>query len=291
MPVSPRPTRRHLLRAAPVVAGLAVLAPLAAACQNRSVSSGVPSGDPEPQGRRVSYGEDPSQFAELSLPSGTPKGTVVVIHGGFWKAAYGLALGRPLARSLADHGWAAWNIEYRRVGGGVGAGGGDPQTLDDVAAAIDALAAQDVPRDRVLALGHSAGGHLAAWAASRGRFERWPVRVGLTGVVSQAGVLDLWSAYAEGLGSGAVAAFLGHPPGPADRPVDPLHQVPLDVPVHCIHAAGDDTVPVTQSRTYVRAATEAGASARLTEVQGDHFTLIDPQTDAWSRTLAILDGL
>jgi acetyl esterase/lipase len=245
------------------------------------------TGDPERQPERVSYGDDPSQFAELSRPSGTPKGTVVVIHGGFWRAAYDLSLGRPLARSLVEHGWAAWNIEYRRVGDG----GGDPQTLDDVAAAVDALAEQDLPLDRVLALGHSAGGHLATWAASRGRFERWRARVELTGVVSQAGVLDLWSAYAENLGTGAVQAFLGHPPGPDDVPVDALHQAPLDVPVHCVHATGDETVPISQSLSYVRAATRARVRASLTAVEGDHFTVIDPQTEAWRQTLEILEGL
>jgi acetyl esterase/lipase len=236
---------------------------------------------------RVAYGDDPSQFAELSLPSGTPKGTVVVIHGGFWKAAYDLSLGRPLARSLADHGWAAWNIEYRRVGNG----GGDPHTLDDVAAAVDALADQDVPGDRVVAVGHSAGGHLATWAASRGRFDRWRARVALTGVVSQAGVLDLGSAYDDGLGGGAVEAFLGHAPGPADAPVDPLRQVPLDVPVHCVHGREDDTVPVSQSRDYVRAAVAAGARAELSEVDGDHFVVIDPVSEVWRRTLEIIEDL
>jgi acetyl esterase/lipase len=266
------------------MAGLGVLAPVVAACETRPVSS-----DPKPHGMRVTYGDDPSQFAELSLPSATPKGVVVVIHGGFWKAAYDLSLGRPLAQSLVEHGWAAWNIEYRRVGGCTG--GGVPQTLDDVATAIDTLADQDVPRDRVIALGHSAGGHLATWAASRGRFDQWHAEVELTGVVSQAGVLDLWSAYADGLGGGAVQAFLGHPPGPRDAPLDPLHQVPLDVPVHCVHGIGDDVVPIAQSHTYVRAATDAGATAQLTEIQGDHFTLIDPTTDAWRQTLAILDGL
>jgi acetyl esterase/lipase len=272
------------------VGGLGVVAPALAACETRPVSS-----DPKPQGMRVEYGDDPSQFAELSLPLGTPKGVVVVIHGGFWKAAYDLSLGRPLAQSLVEHGWAAWNIEYRRVGDdageGAGGGGGAPQTLADVAAAIDALADQDVPRDRVVALGHSAGGHLATWAASRGRFDQWRAEVELTAVVSQAGVLDLWSAYADGLGGGAVQAFLGHPPGPRDAPLDPLHQVPLDLPVHCVHGVGDDVVPIAQSHTYVRAATEAGATARLTEIQGDHFTLIDPATDAWRQTLSILDGV
>jgi acetyl esterase/lipase len=274
--------RRQLLKAV----GLGALAPLVGACQTRPVSS-----DSTSRARRIEYGDDPSQFAELSLPSGTPKGTVVVIHGGFWRAAYDLSLGRPLAESLVDHGWAAWNIEYRRVGSGAGGGGGDPQTLDDVAAAIDALADQDAPRDKVIALGHSAGGHLATWAASRGRFDQWPVQVELTAVVSQAGVLDLWTAYADDLGGGAVQAFLGHPPGPADLPVDPLHQVPLDIPVHCVHAVGDDTVPIAQSRTYVRAASQAGAHAALTEVEGDHFTVIDPQSGAWRQTLAILERL
>jgi acetyl esterase/lipase len=245
------------------------------------------STDAEPHERRVAYGDDESQFAELSVPSGTPKGTVVVIHGGFWRAAYDLSLGRPMAQSLVDHGWTVWNIEYRRVGNG----GGVPQTLDDVAAAIDALAGQDVPCDRVVAIGHSAGGHLATWAASRGRHERWRAHVELTAVVSQAGVLSLSSAYHEGLGGGAVQAFLGHPPGPGDEPIDPLRQVPLDVPVHCVHAAADDVVPINHSRRYVRTAREAGGSAALTEVQGDHFSVIDPASGAWRGTLEILERL
>ena len=116
-------------------------------------------------------------------------------------------------------------------------------------------------------------------------------QVELTGVVSQAGVLDLWSAWTDDLGGGAVEAFLGHPPGPGDAPVDPLHQVPLDVPVHCVHATGDDTVPIAQSHSYVRAATAAGATAELTEVEGDHFTVIEPDSEAWAATLQILETL
>ncbi len=239
------------------------------------------------QPRTIRYGDDPSQFGELSLPSGTPQGVVVVIHGGFWRARYDLSLGRPLAAGLAAHGWAAWTIEYRRVGNG----GGSPQTMDDVAAAIDALAEQDVPTGRVITLGHSAGGHLATWAASRGRHERWPSRLAVTGVVSQAGVLDLRSAYDEHLGDGAVEAFLGHPPGPDDDALDPIRQVPLDVPVHCVHGVADDTVPVSQSRAYVAAATAAGAHAELTEVDGDHYVVIEADSAVWRRTLEILEDL
>jgi acetyl esterase/lipase len=237
--------------------------------------------------RTVRYGADRSQFAELSLPAGTPKGTVVVIHGGFWRARYDLALGRPLAASLVEHGWAAWNIEYRRAGNG----GGSPETMDDVAAAVDALADLDVPLGRVTTVGHSAGGHLATWAASRGRHPRWPERVAVTGVISQAGVLDLRAAYDEHLGDGAVEAFLGHPPGPGDDAVDPARQIPLDVPVHCVHTLADDTVPVSQSRAYVAAATAAGARAELTELDGDHFVVIDAESEAWRLTLGILEDL
>ena len=239
--------------------------------------------------RTVSYGDDPSQFAELYEPAGESRGVVVVIHGGFWKAAYDTSLGRPLAGSLADAGWTAWNLEYRRVGNG----GGVPQTLDDVAAGIDALAdVEGLDTSRVITLGHSAGGHLAAWAASRGRFERWqPVRVAVTGVVAQAGVLDLHAAHELGLGDGAVESFLGRPPGPADDSGDPLRQVPLGVPVRCVHGRDDATVPTSQSISYVAAATAAGADASLTEVDGGHFVVIDPDSEAWARTLDLLASL
>jgi acetyl esterase/lipase len=233
--------------------------------------------------RALPYGDDPSQYAELTLPADTPRGVVVVVHGGFWKAPYDLSLGRPLAASLAAEGWAAWNLEYRRVGGG----GGTPQTFDDVAAGIDRLADVDVlDTSVVVTLGHSAGGHLATWAAGRP-----DPRVPVTGVVSQAGVLDLVRADQQGLGDGAVHALLGHPAGPGDAAYDPAQQLPLDVPVRCVHGTDDEDVPIDQSRTYVEAATAAGADATLTEVEGDHFVVIDLESDVWTRTLALLADL
>ena len=155
---------------------------------------------------RYAYGEHPSQYAELTLPAGSaPAPVVVVIHGGYWSASYGAELGRPLAVDLAGRGFAAVNVEYRRMGDG----GGWPQTGQDVAAAVDALRGRPAGLDltRVVALGHSAGGQLAAWLASaRGG------AVALTGAVLQAGVLDLVRGSDEGLGGGAVDAYLGGSP-------------------------------------------------------------------------------
>lgn len=237
--------------------------------------------------QRFAYGEDPSQFADLHRPEGASRGVVVVIHGGFWRATYDLGLGEPLARSLAREGWTAWNLEYRRVGNG----GGDPTTFDDVAAGIDALADVDgLDLTTVVTLGHSAGGHLAAWAAARGRYAAWqPARVAVTAVIAQAGVLDLRRAHADGLGGGAVEALLGGLPD--DERLDPARQLPLGVPLWCVHARDDDTVPFSQSEEYVAGARAAGAVVELEAVEGDHFVVIDPGSAAWRRTLGILAGL
>jgi acetyl esterase/lipase len=232
---------------------------------------------------RLAYGDDPSQFGELSVPDGPARGVVVVLHGGFWKAAYDLSLGRPLAADLVSRGWVAWNLEYRRVGNG----GGTPATFDDVAAGIDRLATvPGLDLSTVVTLGHSAGGHLATWAAAR---TRPAVRV--TGVVAQAGVLDLARAHELGLGSGAVAGLLGRAPEPGDAAYDPVRQPPLDVPVRCLHGTSDDVVPIEISERYVAAATAAGGDATLVPVAGDHFVLIEPTSAAWARTVVLLDEL
>lgn len=247
---------------------------------------------------RSTYGADPSQFGELSKPAGgAAEAVVVIVHGGFWRAQYGLELGRPLAADLIGHGYAAWNLEYRRVGNG----GGWPQTFDDVAAGIDhlaTLAADDAHRasigaavreGRIVAVGHSAGGHLAVWAAGRrGLPADAPgagPKVELAGVVSQAGVLDLAVAADTGVGSGAPQDLLGGSPATVPqryRLADPIQRVPLAAPVLCVHARADQNVPYAQSTAYVAAATAVGGTARLDKVAGDHFTLIDPTTPAWA---------
>src|SRR5579862_1360670 len=77
------------------------------------------------------YGREPDQHADLRLPPGDARGLVILLHGGFWRAAYGKDIMDSAAIALTREGWAVWNVEYRRVG----AGGGWPTTFDDVAAA------------------------------------------------------------------------------------------------------------------------------------------------------------
>lgn len=247
------------------------------------------------------YGDDPSQWGELFLPdAAAPKGLVVVIHGGYWRSQYGAELGEPLAKDLAGHGMAAWNLEYRRAGNG----GGWPHTFADVLAGIDKLgdiaAEHGLGLDRVVALGHSAGGHLAVWAAGRSRLgqlgapeaDRQLLRncgggaVELTGVVSQSGVLNLAGAERLNLSNGAVSNLLG---GSSEKYpkrhkyADPISAVPLKIPIYAVHSTEDDTVPLSQSESYAAAAKAAGSPVQLLKVPGDHFALIDPKAPAYRK--------
>jgi acetyl esterase/lipase len=211
-----------------------------------------------------------------------------VLHGGFWRAAYGVELARPLAADLAAAGLAAVAVEYRRVG----AGGGWPATLQDVAAALDALpglpGADRLDLGAVTVIGHSAGGHLAAWAAGRHRLPAGAPgvqpRVRPAAVVLQAGVLDLERAAAQRMGDGAVTGFLGA--GPAEEPeryaaADPVRLLPTGADVLLVHGAGDTTVPPEQSERYAAAATAAGDRVELLVVPGDHMAVIDPAGEPW----------
>jgi acetyl esterase/lipase len=246
--------------------------------------------------QRHPYGSDPSQFGDLHLPARPPRpGTVVLIHGGWWGPKYGADNLDGMARALAERGWAVWNIEYRRLE----LGGGYPATMRDAATAIDFLATlEEIDTERVVAIGHSAGGHLAAWAAGRRKLAEGAPGAGptvdLAGVISLAGVLDLRAAAREKLGNGAAIDLMGG--GPDERPeryavADPLSQLPIPAIVRCVHARADDRVPFAQSVTYVEAAQSAGQDAQLLEVGGGHFSIADPSEPTWPTVVKALEEL
>lgn len=233
---------------------------------------------PEPREHR--YGRHPEQVADLRLPEGSgPHPVAVLLHGGFWRARFTRANTSALAADLARRGFATWNVEYRRVG----CGGGVPATLADVEAALAALAETGEPLalERAVAIGHSAGGQLALWAATTGR---------LAAACSLAGVCDLTAAAQAGLGDGAVLDFIGGTP--EERPeayelADPARRLPLGLPILLAHGDADDRVPLAQSRDFAEKARSAGDRCELLELPGaDHFAPIDPRSVAWERIVA-----
>jgi acetyl esterase/lipase len=211
------------------------------------------------------YGDDPSQVAEL-FEAEQPVGVAVVLHGGFWRDRYDRHLMDALCADLASRGWTAWNLEYRRLG----SGGGWPATGEDVAAGIEALA-----RRGAVAIGHSAGGHLALWAAAEGL---------VRAAVGQAAVSDLREAQRLSLSGGVVGDLLGDAPPYAAA--SPLERLPLGVPQLLVHGEDDAIVPVSMSREYERAARAAGDDVELAALPGvGHFEHLDPASEAWRAVL------
>jgi acetyl esterase/lipase len=241
----------------------------------------------------IRYGPHRSNVGDLWLPAErTSRAPVVVlIHGGFWRAVYTKRLMNGLAEAVVERGWAAWNIEYRRLGF-LGGGGGWPRTLSDVAAAIDHVAVMDgaVDPTRVVTCGHSAGGQLALWAAARGRLrvgspgDRVVVKV--RGAVSLAGVVDLKEADRLGLGSDATAGFLGghwEQQEERYRCSSPMALLPIGVPQVLVHGTQDAVVPPSMSENYESQATKHGDAVRYIPVDGvGHRDLIDPRGIGWT---------
>lgn len=237
-----------------------------------------------------SYGADVSQIATLSLPSTPgPHPVVVLIHGGFWRAAYGFDLMDPLAADLVQRGYAAWNIEYRRVGQ---PGGGWPGTLEDVAAAIDQLAELEAVADldltRVSVVGHSAGGQLALWAAGRVGLDRGapgaePV-VEIAAAVGLAPVTNVRMGATGGLGGGAVTDFLGGSPDEfPERYAVAEPNLAGGAAYAVVEGDADDIVPEPFARP-----DRPGDVTFILVPGADHFDVIDPTHEAWAAAVGEL---
>ncbi|WP_127356958.1 alpha/beta hydrolase family protein [Actinacidiphila soli] len=262
---------------------------------------------PVPPDATAAYGEHPDQVVDFFRPVGggvgrqprLPAPLVVLFHGGAWRAPYDRQHISPLAAFLARrHGFAVASVEYRRGGEPQGRAGRWPDTLDDAAAATDALPelalaalGEDTvdPRRTVLA-GHSAGGHLALWAAARHELppaSPWhrSTPPPLRGVVALAPIADLTSARALGVCGDAVVQFLGGPEPEhfeARQPhADPAALLPTGIATTIVQGATDNVVPPQVAEDYATASAKAGQEIQLTLLDGvGHFALIDPSADA-----------
>ncbi|MGY1723264.1 alpha/beta hydrolase [Blastococcus sp. SYSU DS0533] len=242
--------------------------------------------------QRVAYGPDPDQRVEVRLPRG-PAGAAhpvaVLVHGGYWQSRWEADLMDALAVDLADRGYVAWNLEYRRPDDH-----GWDATAADVAAGVAALATADhgcdVDLDRVVLLGHSAGGQLVVrLAADIADDPAAPVRPALT--VSMAGVLDLHVADRRWLGEGSISRAVG---GRADelpevyRRSSPIARLPVGLPVAVVCGLQDSLDLLDLGRSFAAAAEAAGDDVTVLEEDGNHFSVIDPDHPMWESIVGLV---
>lgn len=250
------------------------------------------STEPPPADARIPYGDGSLQFGDLRLPVGDgPHPVVVVMHGGFWRSKYTLEHIGHLCAALTAQGVATWSLEYRRIGD---EGGAWPNTMLDVGRGTDHLReiAGEYRLDlgRVIVIGHSAGGHLAAWVAGRHRLPEgdelyMPSPLPLVGCVPLAGVVDLKMCWSMRLSDGVVEDLLGGSPTRVPGRYDaasPASLLPLGVKQVLIHGTADSNVPYEISKSYIERAKALGDDATLITLKGaGHFEVINPQSNEW----------
>jgi len=245
------------------------------------------------------YGPAPSQVGDLYLPESPRPPAICLLHGGFWRLPYARDQMVPLAEDLVRRGYAAWNLEYRRLGE---KGGGWPNTLMDASDGIELLAklndhGANLDLGRVVTVGHSAGGHLALWSAGprRLRTDTPPLRVRVMAAVGQAPAADLVRLYELGSSNHVAKELTGG--SPAQFPEryalgSPMALLPLHVPQLVVHGSDDDTVPVDMGRDYISAARASGDTAEFVELPGvGHFEHLDPKGAAWEAVTDWLERL
>ena len=250
-----------------------------------AMSEDILSRQPPAADLRVAYGPDPNQFIDLRFPTkkDKPHPLAINIHGGFWRAKYNLDHAGHLCAALTAKGVATANLEYRRVGN---EGGAWPGTFADIRSAYQFLIqnaqTHNFDGQRIVVMGHSAGGQLALCLAAH--------ETRVRAVISLAGVVDLKRAYQLHLSNDAVVEFLrGTPTEVPDHyhEADPMQLTIAEARQWLLHGSSDDVVPPAFSRDYV--ALKQGRRGRekedvhLLEIEAaDHFDLIDPRSRTWN---------
>lgn len=252
----------------------------------------------------VSYGADAYQKVDVWLPKGAGKHPVVLmVHGGCWQTSIAdRTLMNWIADDLRGRGIAVWNIDYRGVDR---PGGGYPGTFVDVGVATDALAKHAdrymLDTNRVVAVGHSAGGHLALWLAGRTKLPKAsPLRTAkplkIAHVISLGGLPDLEATAASpdnGCGTDVVARLTGPKTAKradvfADTSVPRL--LPIGVPQDLVNGENDRIIPMRLGTGYVEQATKAGDNVALHRIPATgHVELIAPESAAWAKARSLIE--
>jgi pimeloyl-ACP methyl ester carboxylesterase len=240
---------------------------------------------------RLSYASGPEHFGDLYLPQGIgPHPVLIVMHGGCWRDQYRLDPMGQLCQAFRNEGLAVWNLEYRRLG----SGGGWPATFSDVAAGADYLSIMagrySLDLARVVALGHSAGGHLALWLAGRRNlspaspvFSDQPLP--LRGVVSLAGIANLVEGVERNICRGQCQALMGGLPDEVPERYQqgsPHWLLPLGVPQWHFVGRADPVVPADYVQGFVALAERHDEAHFVLLPEAGHFELVVPSTEAFS---------
>ena len=272
------------------------------------MASDVLTRTPPRADHRIPYGSGEHHFGDLWMPQlhpGQRAPVLVFLHGGWWKAEYGLDYGGHLCSALRAGGYAVWSIEYRRVGH---AGGGWPGTFEDAAAGYDFLQMLNkmylLDLTRVVAIGHSAGGHLAFWLAGRphipvssvlGHLRTMaPLRavIGLAGAVDLRLTMDLSDCLAAAHVKQEVLRYIGASPQDAPeryRAGDPGELVPLNIPQYLLQGTDDDQIPPLLPARWADRARCMDDPVTVSMIEGaDHLDVVDPLSKAWPAVVATI---
>lgn len=249
----------------------------------------------------IGYGSDSLQHVDIWLPTTPGKHHIVLmVHGGCWTTSIAdRTIMNWIADDLRKAGVAVWNIDYRGVDR---PGGGYPGTFQDVAAAADALRANadrfHLDTRHIVAVGHSAGGHLALWLAARPRIKGTLASADplpIAHVVSLGGLPDLEATAASpdnGCGTEVVGRLVGapspgHPDVYADTSIPRL--LPLGVPQDLVNGRDDKIIPLRLGTGYAEMAKAKGDKVTLQVIDATgHVELIAPETAAWAKAKALI---
>ena len=239
---------------------------------------------------QVNYGDHSEQFGELYLPENTKNHPVIIlIHGGCWRAQFGLTQLGQLSKSLTELGFAVWNLEFRRLGNG----GGWPTTFEDISLGADKLIdiAEKYSLDlsNVTTMGHSAGGHLALWLAGRHHLSKdshlfcdYPLKIHR--VISLAGIPDLGAGVIQNICRGACQELAGGLPSEVPnnyKQASPDKLLPLNTPQWHLVGELDPIVPVNYLKPYIEKARQHDDVYFQIIPNIGHFEMVMPDTSAW----------
>jgi len=291
-----------LLRSVLIVAVLWVAAPVHA----QFLSPGDFDYPEIEESERIPYGEDPLQWGVLRVPDGEgPHPVVVMMHGGCWVGLHRPRNVEPLMDALTERGWATWSLSHRQAND---AGGGWTGTFEDVGLGVDFVRDLaeffDLDASRVVTMGHSAGGHLAIWAAGRGGYapddELYMADpLPLAGAVSLGGIADLRAHVAQEVNPCGEAVFQLMDDTPDDLPdryaeASPAERLPIGAPQLFLHGREDYVIPWEQITAYAEAATASGDDVQVHFFEeASHFEMIAPDAEVWQQEIgpALMDWL